>query len=104
MVTKKGRLKLGGRGSLHPGDIGVVRDVDEDLKAGGRVQVQNIKTGDSYWYDMEEICRAFQGERWRSSHPQLRLHSRRPRQLPLSRRLPVQRHSSIMTTFNDSSS
>eukprot|EP01043_Picozoa_sp_COSAG02_P060962 COSAG02_NODE_8081_length_2719_cov_7.817939_1_plen_331_part_00 len=62
MVTKKGRLKLGGRGSLHPGDIGVVRDVDEDLKAGGRVQVQNIKTGDSYWYDMEEICRAFQGE------------------------------------------
>jgi hypothetical protein len=62
MVTKKGRLKLGGRGSLHPGDIGIVRDVDEELKAGGRVQVQNIKTGDCYWYDMEEICRAFQGE------------------------------------------
>lgn len=58
MVTKKGRMKLGGRGSLQPGDIGIVRDVDVELKAGGRVQVQNIKTADCYWYDMEEICRA----------------------------------------------
>jgi len=62
MVTKKGRMKLGGRGCLQAGDTGIVRDVDKDLKAGGRVQVQNIKTGDTYWYDMEEICRAVWSE------------------------------------------
>lgn len=62
MVTKKGMLKLGGRGCLRPGDVGIVRDVDEQLKAGGRVQVQNRDTAECYWYDMEEICRAFEGE------------------------------------------
>ena len=61
MVTKKATQKLGGRGSLRPGDVGVIRDVDQELKAGGRVQVQNLKTSECYWYDMEEIGRAYHG-------------------------------------------
>ena len=62
MVTRKGHMKLGGRGCLQPGEMGVVRDVDEELKAGGRVQVQNLRTAECYWYDMEELDRAYIGE------------------------------------------
>ena len=60
MVTEKGLRKLGGRGALQAGEVGVVLDVDLDMQAGGRVKVQGPRN--SYWYDMEELMGAYEGQ------------------------------------------
>jgi len=59
MVRHKAYQKLGGRGSLGPGELGTVLDVDVEMQAGGRVKVQGPRT--TYWYDMEELGGAYEG-------------------------------------------
>jgi hypothetical protein len=53
MVSEKGWSKLGGRGSLRPGEVGTVLDVDVDLQAGGRIKVRapDMRPHDTYWCD-----------------------------------------------------